>query len=77
MDTGGGRDVFVVTHGRSHAYDDRPSRPYNLGTEHVGFSLTRQTLPAPSFAKCREVFRESDTGEETGVQYSQVVASLL
>ena len=25
-----------------------PSYPYNAGAEHVGFSPTRQTLPAPS-----------------------------
>ena len=31
-------------------YDHRPSHPYNAGTEHVGFSPTRQTLPAPNAA---------------------------
>ena len=25
-------------------YDRRPSHPYNAGTEHVGFSPTKQTL---------------------------------
>ena len=33
--------------GRSR-YDHRPSQPHNAGTEHVGFSPTRQTLLAPS-----------------------------
>ena len=42
-------------------YDPRPSHPYNAGTEYVGFSPTRQTLPAPS-AKRREVFGESHEG---------------
>ena len=37
-----------VKHGRSRIYDHRPSHPYNAGTEHVGFSPTRQTLLAPS-----------------------------
>ena len=40
----------------------RPSHPYNVGTEHVGLSPTRQTLLAPS-AKRREVFGESHGGE--------------
>ena len=35
-------------------YDYRLSHPYYTGMEHVGFSLTRQTLLAPS-AKRREV----------------------
>ena len=35
-----------------------PSHHYNAGTEHVGFSPTRQTSLAPS-AKHREVFGES------------------
>ena len=30
------------------AYDHRPSHPYNVGTEHVVFSPTRQTLLIPS-----------------------------
>ena len=38
-----------------------PSHPYYAGTEHVGFSPTRQTLLAPS-AKRREVFGESHEG---------------
>ena len=45
------------------SYDHRPSHPYNAGTEHVGFSPTRQTLPAPS-AKRREVIGESHEGPE-------------
>ena len=42
-----------------HMAMDRPPQPYNAGTEHVGFSPTRQamTLLAPS-AKRREVFGE-------------------
>ena len=47
-------------------YDHRPSHPYNAGTEHVGFSPTRQTLLAPS-AKRREVFGESH--EERAASY--------
>ena len=39
----------------------RPSRPCYAGTEHVGFSPTRQTLLAPS-AKHREVFGKSHEG---------------
>ena len=39
----------------------RPSHLCNAGTEHVGFSPTRQTLRAPS-AKRREVFGESHEG---------------
>ena len=46
-------------HGRSRmTIAIRPSHPYYAGTEHVGFSPTRQTLLAPS-AKRREVFGES------------------
>ena len=41
-------------HGRSRM-TIRPSHPYYAGTEHVGFSPTRQTLLAPR-AKRREVF---------------------
>ena len=40
------------------SYDHRPSHPHNAGTEHVGFSPTRQALPAPR-AKRREAFGES------------------
>ena len=36
----------------------RPWHPHDVGTEHVGFSLTKQTSCAPS-AKRREVFGES------------------
>ena len=43
------------------SYDHRPSHPYNTGTEHVGFSPTRQSLLAPS-ARQREVFGESHKG---------------
>ena len=34
-----------------------PSHPYYAGTEHVGVSPPRQTLPVPT-AKHREVFGE-------------------
>ena len=40
------------------SYDHRPSHPYYAGTEHVGFSPTRQTLLALS-AERREVIGES------------------
>ena len=40
------------------SYDHRPSHPYYVGTELVGFPPTRQTLLAPR-AKRREVFGES------------------
>ena len=37
----------------------RPPHPYNAGTEHVGFSPTRQTSRAPNAKKKRrEVFGE-------------------
>ena len=39
----------------------RPLHPYNAGTEHVGFSPTRQALLAPS-TKRREAFHESHEG---------------
>ena len=39
----------------------KPSHPFNDGTEHVGFSRTRQTSGVPS-AICREVFGESHEG---------------
>ena len=48
-------------------YDHRPSHPYYAGTEHVGFSPTRQTLLAPS-AKRREVFGESHEGRTASFQ---------
>ena len=36
-------------HGRSRTtIDIRPSHAYDAGTDHVGFSPTRQTLLAPS-----------------------------
>ena len=44
-----------------HFYGHRPSHPYYAGTEHVGFSPTRETLLAPS-TKRREVFGESHEG---------------
>ena len=38
--------VLIITHGRSRMAIDPPSHPYNAGTEHIGFSPTRQTLLA-------------------------------
>ena len=35
---------FTQYHAWPQPYDHRPSRPYNDGTEHVGFSPTRQTF---------------------------------
>ena len=50
-----------VMHGRSRKPIHRPSHPYNVGTEQVGFSPTRQALHAPS-AKRREVLGGSHEG---------------
>ena len=53
----------IFIHGRSGmTVAIRPLHPYNAGTEHVGFSPTRQTLLAPS-AKRREVFSGSHEGQ--------------
>ena len=57
---GGGRACTQFVHGRSRMTIN-PEHPYYAGTEHVGFSPTRQTLLAPS-AKRREVFGESHEG---------------
>ena len=50
---------------RYHAWawscDDRPSHLYNAETEHVGFSPTKQTFPAPS-ARRHEVMGDSHEG---------------
>ena len=52
----------IVMHGRSRmTIWYRPSHPYDVRTEHVRFSPTRQALLAPS-AKRREVFGESHEG---------------
>ena len=49
----------IFMHGRSGmTIAIRPSHPYYAGTEHVGFSLIRLALLAPS-AKRREEFGES------------------
>ena len=48
-------------HAWPKSYDHGPSHLYNAGTEHVGYSPTRQTLLAPS-AKRREMFGESHEG---------------
>ena len=64
---GGGRrsvggEYTQFVHGRSRiAVRCRPLHPYNAGTEHVGFSQTRQALLAPS-AQRHEVFGESHNG---------------
>ena len=55
---GVGALIMYAMHGRSRIYDHRLSHPYNAGTEHVGFSPTRQTSLAPN-AERREVFGES------------------
>ena len=55
----GGGTQFV--HGRVRMTIDRPSHPCYAGTEHIGFSPTRQTLLAPR-EKRREVFGESHEG---------------
>ena len=52
--------VPIIMHGRT-SYDHRPSHPYNVGTEHVGFSPTTHPLLAPN-AKRRQVFGESHEG---------------
>ena len=49
----------IFMHGRSRM--TIAIRPCNAGTEHVGFSPTRQALLASS-AKRREVFGESHEG---------------
>ena len=47
---------LILMHSRSRmTIWYRPSHPDNAGTEHVGFSPTRQTLLAPG-AKRREEF---------------------
>ena len=56
------RDVLDLMHDRSRmTIDRRPPQPYNAGTEHVGFSQTRQIKLAPR-AKRREVSGESHEG---------------
>ena len=50
-----GRSALIIIHGRSRMTID--PRIYYAGTEHVGFSPTRQKLLAPS-AKRREVLGE-------------------
>ena len=52
--TGAASGCTHVMHGRRDMTIEGPSHTYNAGTEHVGFSLARQTLLAPS-AKRREV----------------------
>ena len=43
------------------SYDHRPSHPSNAGTEHVGFSPTRQALLVPSAGR-HGVFGEPHQG---------------
>ena len=54
---GGGWRVCARYHTWPWPYGHGPSPLYNAGTEHVGFSPTRQILLTPR-AKCREVFGE-------------------
>ena len=55
---GGGGDRFM----RNHSLNTIDSRyPYNAGTEHVGFSPTRQISCSQSAKRC-EVFGESQDG---------------
>ena len=60
------RDALDIMHGRSRMTID-PLHPYNAGTEHVGFSSTRQTLLAPSAKRC-EVFSELHGGQATSYE---------
>ena len=53
-DASSGRGRVYSCYAWPHSYDHGPSHPYNAGTEHVGFSPTRQTLLVPS-AKRREI----------------------
>ena len=56
--------VLIIMRGRSRM-TNRPSHPYNAGTEDVGFSPTRQALLAPSGkGGGRTRGRESKRGEE-------------
>ena len=57
----GGGGVLMSCIGEVIRCDHRPSHLCNAGTEHVGFSPTRQILRAPS-AMRREVFGESHEG---------------
>ena len=57
-----GEGTLDTVHGCCHmAIDPRIPITYNTGTEHGGFSSTRQTLPTPS-AKRREELGESREG---------------
>ena len=51
---GWGVGAVYSCHARLWSYGYRASRPCNAGTEHVGFSPTRQTLLVASSAKLRE-----------------------
>ena len=53
--------VFIIMHGPSRMTKYPCIPAYNAGTEHVGFSPTRQTLLALS-AKRRKVLGESYEG---------------
>ena len=53
---GGGGGIPIIMHGHSRM-SIRPSHPYNAGTEHVGFSPTRQALEggrrrSPTLSRC-------------------------
>ena len=58
--TGGCAHHAMRSRSRRMTMDPRIST-YSVGTEHVGFSPNRQTLPVPS-AKRREVLGESHEG---------------
>ena len=59
FDGGGGGGVLSLC--MAVVLSRKPSHPYFAGTEHVGFSPTRQNLLAPT-AKRREVFGVSHEG---------------
>ena len=54
----GGVGALIIMHGRSRTTID-PRIPKMPGTEHVGCSPTKQTLPGPS-AKSREIFESHE-----------------
>ena len=69
---GEGRGCHQVMHGRSRRCGHRPSHRYNAGTEHVGFSPTRQTLIACTKREAKgEAFGESHEGRGRGERARQ------
>ena len=62
LSTDSAKERFFCGHcNTGESYGHRPSHRYNAATEDIGFSSTRQTLPATS-AKRREVLGESHEG---------------